>query len=146
MNRILITILLFSIAVAGVSQKPRLLLFEHFKNGTYAMVNIQKYQNVAIGDTVSACEKTYVKMLRSGGGSAASEAAEETISGTIKRIAQGVVDGNTHFYVVLEESDLVFDIPIVDYMEIVKYDIGDKLSLTYTEGDPVCTVSGLENK
>lgn len=112
----------------------------------YAMVNIQKYQNVAIGDTVSACEKTYVKMLRSGGGSAASEAAEETISGTIKRIAQGVVDGNTHFYVVLEESDLVFDIPIVDYMEIVKYDIGDKLSLTYTEGDPVCTVSGLENK
>lgn len=112
----------------------------------YAMVNIQKYQNVAIGDTVSACEKTYVKMLRSGGGSAASEAAEETISGTIKRIAQGVVDGNTHFYVVLEESDLVFDIPIVDYMEIVKYDVGDKITLTYVEGDPVCTVSGLKSK
>ena len=112
----------------------------------YAMVNIQKYQNVAIGDTVSACEKTYVKMLRSGGGSAASEATEKTISGTIKRMAQGVVDGNTHFYVVLEESDLVFDIPIVDYMEIVKYDVGDKISLTYIESNPVCTVSGLENK
>ena len=112
----------------------------------YAMVNIQKYQNVAIGDTVSACEKTYVKMLRSGGGSAASEAAEETISGTIKRMAQGVVDGNTHFYVVLEESDLVFDIPIVDYMEIVKYDVGDKITITYVEGDPVCTVSGLKSK
>ena len=27
----------------------------------YAMVNIQKYQNVAIGDTVSECEKAYVK-------------------------------------------------------------------------------------
>ena len=112
----------------------------------YAMVNIQKYQNVAIGDTVSACEKTYVKMLRSGGGSVASEAAEETITGTIKRMAQGVVDGNTHFYVVLEESDLVFDIPIVDYMEIVKYDVGDKISIKYMEGDPVCTVSGLESQ
>lgn len=112
----------------------------------YAMVNIQKYQNVAIGDTVSACEKTYVKMLRSGGGSAASEAAEETISGTIKRMAQGVVDGNTHFYVVLEESDLIFDVPIVDYMEIVKYDVGDKITITYVEGDPVCTVSGLKSK
>ena len=112
----------------------------------YAMVNIQKYQNVAIGDTVSACEKTYVKMLRSGGGSVASEAAEETISGTIKKMAQGVVDGNTHFYVVLEESDLVFDIPIVDYMEIVKYDVGDKISIKYMEGDPVCTVSGLESQ
>ena len=112
----------------------------------YAMVNIQKYQNVAIGDTVSACEKTYVKMLRSGGGSATSEAAEETISGTIKKMAQGVVDGNTHFYVVLEESDLIFDIPIVDYMEIVKYNVGDKLTITYVEGDPVCTVSGLQSK
>ena len=112
----------------------------------YAMVNIQKYQNVAIGDTVSACEKTYVKMLRSGGGSVASEAAEETISGTIKKMAQGVVDGNTHFYVVLEESDLVFDIPIVNYMEIVKYDVGDKISIKYMEGDPVCTVSGLESQ
>ena len=112
----------------------------------YAMVNIQKYQNVAIGDTVSACEKTYVKMLRSGGGSVASEAAEETISGTIKKMAQVVVDGNTHFYVVLEESDLVFDIPIVDYMEIVKYDVGDKISIKYMEGDPVCTVSGLESQ
>ena len=112
----------------------------------YAMVNIQKYQNVAIGDTVSACEKTYVKMLRSGGGSVASEAAEETISGTIKKMAQGVVDGNTHFYVVLEESDLVFDIPIVDYMEIVKYDVGDKISIKYMEGDPVCTVSRLESQ
>ena len=112
----------------------------------YAMVNIQKYQNVAIGDTVSACEKTYVKMLRSGGGSVASEAAVETITGTIKRIAQGVVDGNTHFYVVLEESDLIFDVPIVDYMEIVKYNVGDKLTITYVEGDPVCTVSGLQSK
>ncbi|MDO5391394.1 MAG: CvpA family protein [Eubacteriales bacterium] len=112
----------------------------------YAMVNIQKYQNVAIGDTVSACEKTYVKMLRSGGGSVASEAAEETITGTIKKMAQGVVDGNTHFYVVLEESDLIFDIPIVDYMEIVKYDTGDKITITYVEGDPVCTVSGLKSK
>ena len=112
----------------------------------YAMVNIQKYQNVAIGDTVSACEKTYVKMLRSGGGSVAPEAAEETITGTIKRMAQGVVDGNTHFYVVLEESDLVFDIPIVDYMEIVKYDVGDKISIKYMEGDPVCTVSRLESQ
>ena len=42
MNRILITILLFSIAVAGVSQKPRLLLFEHFKNGTVLMKNRAK--------------------------------------------------------------------------------------------------------
>lgn len=106
----------------------------------YAMVNIQKYQNVAIGDTVSACEKTYKKMLSSGGGSSVSADTNETISGTIKRIAQAAIEGNTHFYVVLEESDLIFDVSVVDFMEIVKYDVGDVISFTYLEGEPTCTV------
>ncbi len=33
----------------------------------YAMVNIQKYQNVAIGDTVEECEKSYNNLLKSSG-------------------------------------------------------------------------------
>ena len=33
----------------------------------YAMVNIQKYQNVAIGDTVSACQDAYIKLLNTSG-------------------------------------------------------------------------------
>lgn len=110
----------------------------------YAMVNIQKYQNVAIGDTVAACEKTYIKMLKTSGSSSAAQGAFEEIRGTIKRIAQGVVDGNTHFYVTLENSTLIFDVPIVEYMEIITYDIGDRISFTYEQGEPVCTVLSLE--
>lgn len=110
----------------------------------YAMVNVQKYQSVAIGDTVAVCENTYVKMLNAGGGSSDSEAEITEITGKIKRIAQGVVEGNTHFYIVLEGSDLIFDVPIVEFMEIVRYAEGDELSLTYVEGQPVCTVLSLE--
>ena len=33
----------------------------------YAMVNVQKYQNVAIGDTVQECEKNYEELLESSG-------------------------------------------------------------------------------
>lgn len=110
----------------------------------YAMVNIQKYQNVAIGDTVAACEKTYIKMLKNSGTSSASQEAFEEIKGTIKRIAQGVVDGNTHFYVTLENSNLIFDVPLVEYMEIITYDVGDRISFTYEEGEPVCTVLEVE--
>ena len=33
----------------------------------YAMVNVQKYQWVAIGDTVQECEKAYVKLLATNG-------------------------------------------------------------------------------
>lgn len=110
----------------------------------YAMVNVQKYQNVAIGDTVAVCESTYVKMLNSGGGSPDSDAETQQITGTIERMAQGVVEGNTHFYVVLEGSDLIFDVPIVEFMEIVRYAEGDKISFTYVEGQPVCTVLSLD--
>ncbi len=112
----------------------------------YAMVNIQKYQNVAIGDTVAACEQTYIKMLKAGGGSSNSNGISEEITGTIHRIVQGVVDGNTHFYVVLEDSDLIFDVPIVEYMQIVKYEAGDEISFTYVTGDPVCTVLSIDGE
>jgi len=111
----------------------------------YAMVNIQKYQNVAIGDTVSACEKTYKKMIVKGGASSQSEAKEQTVEGRIIRMAQGVVEGNTHFYIVVEGSELIFDVPIVDFMEIVKYDIGDTIKMSYVEGEPACTVLKLES-
>lgn len=110
----------------------------------YAMVNIQKYQNVAIGDTVSACEKTYKKMIAKGGVSSSSDAKEQTIEGKITRMAQGVVEGNTHFYLVVEGSERIFDVPIVDFLEIVKYDVGDKIKISYVEGEPTCTVLKLE--
>lgn len=111
----------------------------------YAMVNIQKYQNVAIGDTVAECEKAYVKLLSANGiSSEGGELTMETVSGKIKRVAQAVIDGNSHFYVVLENKDLVFDVPVTEYPEIVKYDVGDTLTIEYTEGEPVCTVISLK--
>ena len=111
----------------------------------YAMVNIQKYQNVAIGDTVAECEKAYVKLLSANGiSSEGGELTMETVSGKIKRVAQAVIDGNSHFYVVLENKDLVFDVPVTEYPEIVKYDVGDTLTIEYTEGEPVCTVISLQ--
>lgn len=112
----------------------------------YAMVNVQKYQNVAIGDTVSDCQSAYVKMLKNTGISsgAGDEAGMKEITGTIARIAQSVIEGNSHFYLVLEGQDLIFDVPITDFVEIVGYDVGDRISFEYLEGDPLCTVTEIK--
>lgn len=110
----------------------------------YAMVNIQKYQNVAIGDTVQECEKTYLKMIK---GSSAAAAGDDTkkLTGIIKRMAQGVIDGNTHYYIVLEDhEDLIFDVPITDFLGIVRYDVGDKITIAYNEGEPANSVVSVE--
>ena len=109
-----------------------------------AMVNIQKYQNVAVGDTVAQCEESYKKLLNSSGiVSGTDTGAVQKISGNIERIAQSVIDGNSHFYLVLEGSKLIFDVPVQDFLQVVALKEGDPVTLEYMEGEPVCTVTSL---
>lgn len=110
----------------------------------YAMVNIQQYQNVAIGNTVQECEKKYKKMIR-GSSAAAEESEAKKVTGVISRMAQGVIDGNTHYYLVLENhKELIFDVPLIDFLGIVKYDVGDRITISYSENEPACTVLAVE--
>ena len=69
----------------------------------YAMVNVQKYQIVAIGDSVSQCEENYLELLYRNGVKETEEDTREVleISGVITKIAQGVIDGNSHYYIIV---------------------------------------------
>ncbi len=110
----------------------------------YAMVNIQQYQNVAIGDTVAQCEKAYIKMLEENGLSETETATVETVSGKISRIAQSVIEGNSHFYLTLEGHEEIFDVAFAENIEIIKYDIGDMIKLEYIMGEITSTVIAIE--
>lgn len=124
----------------------------------YAMVNVQKYQTVAIGDTVEECEKNYEKLLEADGGESTKGKKEEAykVTGKIEKIAQAVLDGNSHFYVTFDDTDLVltppeegaqklegtliFDIPVTEFPEVIAYNPGDTLSLSFLPGNTVCSV------
>ncbi len=108
----------------------------------YAMVNVQKYQLVAIGDTVSQCEEEYNELLLTNGIKQEVEDTREVeeIQGIITKIAQGVVGGNSHYYIMLDESDEIFDVSVVDYIDIIKYDVGDSIRMEYKAGEKVNTV------
>ncbi len=110
----------------------------------YAMVNIQKYQNVAIGDTVAECQKQYTKLLSGMGISNAGGSDNLKVSGAIEKMAQAVIDGNSHFYITLTGKDGIFDVPVVDFPQIIGYDIGDTISFEYSEGSPANTVIVIE--
>lgn len=111
----------------------------------YAMVNVQKYQIVAIGDTVSACEEAYTDLMYQNGIKATEEDTREIkkITADISRIVQAVVDGNSHYFVMLEGSDDIFDIPVADYIQIIKYDAGDRVTIEYKAGEETNTVLSL---
>ncbi len=106
----------------------------------YAMLNVQRYQNVAIGDTVQECQDEYRKLLSSSG--IVSESADsESASGTISKIAQAVIDGNSHYYVMLEGRDEIFDVSVADFIQIVSYSEGDSIAFEYVTGNPTCIVT-----
>lgn len=100
---------------------------------SYAMLNIEKYQNVAIGETVSECEANYIKMMSQSGVITQEKQEEKNISGTITKIIQTVVDGNSHFYITIDSSDAIFDVNVIENPEIIKYNVGDVIKLSYTE-------------
>lgn len=110
----------------------------------YAMVNIQKYQNVAIGDTVSACQDAYIKLLNTSGITSGNTGDSKKMTGTIQRIEQSVLDGNSHFYLVLNDHEEIFDVPVQDFLQVVTLQEGDKVTVEYLEGTPVCTVLNIE--
>ncbi len=114
----------------------------------YAMVNVQKYQIVAIGDTVSSCEASYTDLMYENGIKAVAEDTREieTVTANISRIVQGVIDGNSHYFVMLEGSDDIFDISIAEYISIIGYDVGDKVTIEYKAGEETNTVLSLNGE
>lgn len=106
----------------------------------YAMVNIEKYQTVAIGDTVSECEKTYIAMLKTNGITVTDTTSLPTITGNITKIAEAVIDGNSHYYIMVEGSGSIFDVLVGENINIIKYNVGDTVTFSYTEGASVNTV------
>lgn len=109
----------------------------------YAMVNIQRYQNVAIGDTVAQCEKAYVNLLKTNGISSAATAASDTATGKIRKIAQAVVEGNSHYYILLEDGDEIYDVSVADFIDIITYEEGDTVTFGYMQEDGRRTVLSL---
>lgn len=105
----------------------------------YAMVNVQKYQWVAIGDTVAECEKSYVSLLNTNGISSADVGNALEISGKITSIAPIVIDGNTHYYVCISGDEGIFDFNMTDasVLNIIKYKEGDMIKISYAKASPV---------
>lgn len=114
----------------------------------YAMVNVQKYQIVAIGDTVTECESEYTSLMYENGIKTVAEDTRtvETIKGKITKIAQGVIDGNSHYYIMIDGSDDIFDVSVVDFIDIIKYTEGDEVTVEYKKGEESNLVLSLDGK
>ena len=44
----------------------------------------------------------------------------------------------------LEKSDEIFDISVIDYIDVIKYNVGDEITLEYQEGKQTNTVINIK--
>lgn len=108
----------------------------------FAMVDIQRYQNVAVGDTVADCQKQYEALLATNGVAASEGEPTDmlTANGTVRSIAQAVIEGNSHFYVTLDGAEGIYDFALPGLLDVVSYRVGDTITFTYLEGTGINTV------
>lgn len=115
----------------------------------YAMIDIQRYQNVAVGDTLEETEKSYKKLLRANGVSTDDDSGKATktngtATGTIALISPVVLDGNSHYYVMLNGDGTLYDCPVANVVDIVRFKEGDSVTLTVSgDNGDVATVSAV---
>ena len=108
----------------------------------FAMIDIQRYQNVATGATVAECQKNYEALLATNGvaSGTADTSSALSASGTIRTMAQAVIEGNSHFYVTLNGVEGIFDCSLPGLIEIVSYREGDPITFSYLESGSLNTV------
>ena len=101
----------------------------------FAMVDIQRYQNVAVGDTVAQTQQSYEALLATNGLVTESNKPKDVTeaSGTISLMAQAVIDNNTHFYVMLANDDKLYDFKLPSMLDIVRYKEGSTITFDYIQ-------------
>ena len=101
----------------------------------FAMIDIQRYQNVAVGDTVAECQKSYEALLATNGVDTGDSMPTDVkqAKGIIATMAQAVIEGNSHYYVTLQGDPSIYDFPLPGMLEIVAYSAGDEISFTYID-------------
>ena len=94
----------------------------------YAMVNVQQYNIVGTGSSVAECERNYVQLL--GDNNIEVETEElDTVIGTITDIRSAVLDGNTRYFIQLNEADYYYMVSIADAQLCAILNVGDRVAI-----------------
>ena len=110
---------------------------------SYAMVNVAQYQLVATGSTVAQCEQQYIRMLTDKGLTEEEEVPQTTAQGVVAEIRSAVLNGNTYYYVRLEEENVFYSLSAVDNPTAVILNVGDQVTIEHEmEEDTTAILQG----
>lgn len=103
----------------------------------YAMVNVSQYQLVATGTTVEECQAAYAELMVKNGITEVApepEMVKATAIGTVAEIRSSVMDGDTWYFIRLENQQVYYLINGSEYPLATILNVGDRVSITYEVG------------
>ena len=114
----------------------------------YAMVNVQQYNVVATGASVSSCIESYEQLLAENGISIEGGVMPDTneVEGVVEDVRSSVINGNSVYYIKLEGGDVYYALSAADSPEAAILNVGDHVVLNAPEdaAGPLVSASGLE--
>ena len=113
----------------------------------YAMVNVQQYSIVSTGSTVADCEQNYRTALAHNGLIREEEAElvvpdRDTLEGAIAEIRTAVLDGDSYYFIRLEDSEVFVTVNAAENPLAVILNVGDRVRLSYEIGDNSSILTG----
>ena len=103
----------------------------------YAMVNVSQYQLVATGTAVEECQAAYAELMVKNGISEIEpepEVVKATSKGKIADIRSSVMDGDTWYFIQLENEQVYYLINGSEYPLATILNVGDIVSIVYEVG------------
>ncbi len=131
----------------------------------YAMVNVQNYQSVAIGETIAECTKNYAEILKQNNikidvdideiedatenqqGDEQDTSKQELLieTGVIDDIRTAVISGDSVYFISLQGSDVYYSIKASDAVEVVIFNVGDTVKVSFEKsGDAIVSADDIE--
>jgi hypothetical protein len=95
----------------------------------YAYVSVSDYQIVGVADTIEGAQAEYMRMLGVESNLPDYDDTNE-ISGTVSKLSQAVVNGNTVYYIMINGTVYTAEISVSDILPFLK--AGDNVTLSVT--------------
>lgn len=109
----------------------------------YAYVDVEQYQVVGTGATVREARSSFAALMQSEDVEIP-EGEVTSVSGTVAAISQVVIEGNSYYYFLLDGDTNVYTAHINVSVDLPFIQIGDSVTVEYTEGAEQRSVTTIE--
>lgn len=110
----------------------------------YAYIDVQQYQVVGTGNTISSAMKDYAQKLKdeadieihAGKTEETTQEKTVTVTGVISAVTSAVVEGNTRYYMQLQDDPAIYILPVTVSDQLPFAAVGQRVTLTVpAQGD-----------